>query len=207
MSTIEIAPTNSEKPTAAELQRSFLRHLQYTLVKDKYSATKADLYLALAYAVRDVLVERWLDTQQSYYINDAKRVYYISMEFLMGRTLGNSLINLGITDEWQTALKEMGIDVEELQEKEWDAGLGNGGLGRLAACFMDSLSTLGIPAYGYGNAGSYAFGGGANVAKIYAPQRSEFVYYAPGAVRISEPYSPPVKNKDHSLTARTVWCL
>jgi glycogen phosphorylase len=139
-----------KKPTAADLQRSFLRHLQYTLVKDKFTATKADLYLALAYAVRDVLVNRWLDTQQSYYINDAKRVYYISMEFLMGRTLGNSLINLGIMEEWQTALKQMGIDVEELQEQEWDAGLGNGGLGRLAACFLDSMATMSLPAYGYG---------------------------------------------------------
>ncbi len=150
MTPAETVPANNGKPTAADLQRSFLRHLQYTLVKDKYSATKADLYLALAYAVRDVLVERWLDTQQSYYINDAKRVYYISMEFLMGRTLGNSLINLGIMEEWQTALTQMGIDVEELQEKEWDAGLGNGGLGRLAACFLDSMATMSLPAYGYG---------------------------------------------------------
>ena len=138
------------KPTSTDLQRSFMRHLQYTLVKDKYSATKADLYLALAYAVRDLLVERWLDTQQAYYNNDAKRVYYISMEFLMGRTLGNSLINLGIMDEWENALKEMGIDIGELQENEWDAGLGNGGLGRLAACFLDSMATMSLPAYGYG---------------------------------------------------------
>jgi starch phosphorylase len=143
-------PVIEAKPTPADLQRSFLRHLQYTLVKDKYSATKADLYLALAYAVRDMLVERWLDTQQSYYINDAKRVYYISMEFLMGRTLGNSLINLGIMDEWETALKQMGIDVDELKDNEWDAGLGNGGLGRLAACFLDSMATMSLPAYGYG---------------------------------------------------------
>ena len=150
MTTVVTTPESDEKPTAADLQRSFLRHLQYTLVKDKFSATKADLYLALAYAVRDVLVNRWLDTQQSYYINDAKRVYYISMEFLMGRTLGNSLINLGIMEEWQTALKQMGIDVEELQEQEWDAGLGNGGLGRLAACFLDSMATMSLPAYGYG---------------------------------------------------------
>ncbi len=150
MTTVDATPNPDKKPTATDLQRSFLRHLQYTLVKDKFSATKADLYLALAYAVRDVLVDRWLDTQQSYYINDAKRVYYISMEFLMGRTLGNSLINLGIMDEWQSALKQMGIDVEELQEVEWDAGLGNGGLGRLAACFLDSMATMSLPAYGYG---------------------------------------------------------
>jgi len=140
------APESPQKPTSADLQRSFLRHLQYTLVKDKYSATKADMYQALAFAVRDMLVERWLDTQQSYYKNDAKRVYYISMEFLMGRTLGNSLINLGILDQWETALKQMGIDIESLVEVEWDAGLGNGGLGRLAACFIDSMATMALPA-------------------------------------------------------------
>ncbi len=150
MTPADLTPARDEQPTVAHLQRSFLRHLQYTLVKDKYTATKADLYLALAHAVRDVLVNRWLDTQQSYYINDAKRVYYLSMEFLMGRTLGNSLINLGIMEEWQTALKQMGIDVEDLQEQEWDAGLGNGGLGRLAACFLDSMATMSLPAYGYG---------------------------------------------------------
>lgn len=150
MTRVDTAPPHDEKSTTAELQRSFLRHLQYTLVKDKYSATKSDMYHALAYAVRDVLVDRWFDTQQSYYINDAKRVYYMSMEFLMGRTLGNSLINLGIMEEWQTALKQMGIDVNDLQEEEWDAGLGNGGLGRLAACFLDSMATMSLPAYGYG---------------------------------------------------------
>jgi len=146
----ESAPAPSRKPTAADLQRSFMRHLHYTLVKDKYSATKADLYLALAFAVRDMLAERWLDTQQSYYINDAKRVYYISMEFLVGRTLGNSLINLGIREEWENALMEMGIDLGDIAGNEWDAGLGNGGLGRLAACFLDSMATMSLPAYGYG---------------------------------------------------------
>ena len=150
MKTAEVACVKDSKPTSSDLQRSFMRHLQYTIVKDKYSATQADLYLALAYAVRDLLVERWLDTQQSYYINDAKRVYYISMEFLMGRTLGNSLINLNVMDEWENALKEMGIDIADLADVEWDAGLGNGGLGRLAACFLDSMATMSLPAYGYG---------------------------------------------------------
>lgn len=137
-------------PTTDELRRSFLYHLHHTLVKDKYSATKPDLYMALAHAVRDLLAERWLDTQQAYYKNDVKRVYYLSMEFLMGRTLGNALINLGLQDEWHTVLNELGLDIAELQEMEWDAGLGNGGLGRLAACFLDSLATLQLPAYGYG---------------------------------------------------------
>jgi starch phosphorylase len=143
-------PAKDTEHTTKDLQRSFLNHLQYTLARDKYSATKTDLYMALAHAVRDVLVDRWIDTQQSYYINDAKRVYYISMEFLMGRALGNSLINMGIMSEWQTALNEIGIDVEELLGEEWDAGLGNGGLGRLAACFLDSMATMALPAYGYG---------------------------------------------------------
>ncbi len=137
-------------PTPSDLQHAFLRHLRFTIVKDKYSATPADLYRALAHAVRDMLAERWLETQQTYYRAGAKRVYYLSMEFLMGRTLGNSLINLGLMEEWETALKELGIDVRELQESEWDAGLGNGGLGRLAACFLDSMATMSLPAYGYG---------------------------------------------------------
>lgn len=139
-----------EQPTVKDLQHSFIYHLQHTLVKDKYSATKADLYLALSYAVRDLLAGRWLNTQQTYYKKDAKRVYYISMEFLIGRTLGNALINLGLMEAWNEALTELGLNIEELQEIEWDAGLGNGGLGRLAACFLDSLATMQLPAYGYG---------------------------------------------------------
>jgi starch phosphorylase len=130
--------------------KSFLEHLEYTLGKDKYSATKYDSFNALAYAVRDHLVERWLDTQQAYYNSDDKRVYYISMEFLMGRALGNSLINLGVWNDFQDALTSLGYDFEEILSEEQDAGLGNGGLGRLAACFLDSMATMSIPAYGYG---------------------------------------------------------
>ncbi|OFZ56529.1 MAG: glycogen phosphorylase [Bdellovibrionales bacterium RIFOXYC1_FULL_54_43] len=142
--------TTQPTPTSNDLQRSFTRHLQYTLVKDNFSATKADLYLALAYAVRDTLVEGWLETQQAYHRSDSKRVYYLSMEFLVGRTLGNALINTGLIDEWEKALKVLGIDAKDLLESEWDAGLGNGGLGRLAACFLDSMATMSLPAYGYG---------------------------------------------------------
>ena len=140
----------TQQPTVQDLQKAFIFHLEHTLVKDRFSATKADMYLALAYAVRDLLASRWLDTQQSYYLNDSKRIYYISMEFLMGRTLGNTLVNLGLFDQWEEALKEIGLKLEDLQEVEWDAGLGNGGLGRLAACFLDSMATLQLPSHGYG---------------------------------------------------------
>ncbi|KMP11264.1 maltodextrin phosphorylase [Candidatus Nitromaritima sp. SCGC AAA799-C22] len=140
----------ARKITSDFLKHSFQHHLKYTLVDDQFSATKLDYYISLALSVRDRLVEKWLQTQQSYYENDVKRVYYLSMEFLIGRLLTNSLMNLGIYDEYKQALKELGHDLEELEETEVEAGLGNGGLGRLASCFLDSIATLGIPGYGYG---------------------------------------------------------
>ena len=143
--------TNEFKGTDVEsLQVSFVNHLEYSCAKDEYSATRLDCYNSAALMTRDRLIERWVETQQSYYAADAKRVYYLSLEFLMGRTLGNSLINLDLYDNANRALTELGYDLEELRETEWDAGLGNGGLGRLAACFMDSMATLELPAYGYG---------------------------------------------------------
>ena len=141
---------NEELDKEMLIIKSFLEHLEYTLGKDKYSATKYDRYNALAYAVRDHLVERWLDTQQAYYNSDDKRVYYISMEFLMGRTLSNSLINLELWNDFRDAVNSLGNDFEAILDEEQDAGLGNGGLGRLAACFLDSMATMSIPAYGYG---------------------------------------------------------
>jgi|YNPBryunderm2012_1023409.scaffolds.fasta_scaffold01826_2 starch phosphorylase len=136
--------------SAEAIQRSFLDHLEFTLAKDRFTTTKLDQYLALAYALRDRLIERWLRTQDAYYRADAKRVYYLSMEFLMGRTLGNAIINLNLKEECRRALLDLGYSLEEIQEVEPDAGLGNGGLGRLAACFLDSLATLALPGYGYG---------------------------------------------------------
>jgi glycogen phosphorylase len=132
------------------LKNTFTNHLVYSLAKDEYSATDHDIYDSLALTTRDHLIERWIATQQEYYNQDAKRVYYLSMEFLMGRTMGNSLINLGLYENTSEAMKELCYDLEELREIEPDAGLGNGGLGRLAACFLDSMATLGYPAYGYG---------------------------------------------------------
>jgi len=132
------------------IQISFANHLQYSLSKDQYTATPQDLYQSLALAARDRLIERWIRTQQMYYDNDVKRVYYLSAEYLMGRALINNLINLGMYEETRKAMEDLDIDLDEIVEWEPDAGLGNGGLGRLAACFMDSLATLEIPAYGYG---------------------------------------------------------
>ncbi len=143
--------TNELKGTDVEsLKVSFVNHLEFSRGKDEYSATERDLFHSLALTVRDRLIERWIETQQAYYDFDVKRVYYLSMEYLMGRALGNSLINLGLMDNMRRAVEELGYSADVLSEMEWDAGLGNGGLGRLAACFMDSLATLEIPAVGYG---------------------------------------------------------
>jgi len=135
---------------AESIQISFANHLQYSLSKDQYTATLRDLYHSLALASRDRMVERWIRTQQMYHDHDMKRVYYLSAEYLMGRALINNLINLGIYDETKKAMNEINIDLDEMAEMEPDMGLGNGGLGRLAACFLDSLATLEIPAHGYG---------------------------------------------------------
>ncbi|CAH0559977.1 unnamed protein product [Brassicogethes aeneus] len=133
-----------------EIKKTFNRHLHYTLVKDRNVSTSRDYYFALANTVRDHLVSRWIRTQQYYYEKDPKRVYYLSLEFYMGRSLQNTMINLGIQSPVDEALYQLGLDIEELEELEEDAGLGNGGLGRLAACFLDSMATLGMAAYGYG---------------------------------------------------------
>jgi starch phosphorylase len=134
----------------SSLKRGFQEHLQYTLARDEFSHTEWDMYRSVVMTVLDRLHERWLKTQQQYYKEDTKRVYYISMEFLIGRMLDNALINLGIQKEVRDALAELGVDYDELRESESDAALGNGGLGRLAACFLDSMATLGIAGYGYG---------------------------------------------------------
>ncbi|MGD0089700.1 MAG: glycogen/starch/alpha-glucan phosphorylase [Planctomycetota bacterium] len=135
---------------AEALQSSLARHLKYGLARDRFTATQHDRYLALAASIRDLLVERWIETQQMHHLRRAKRVYYLSLEFLMGRALSNNVVNLGLDKEVRTALGGLGQDWAAMLEEEADPGLGNGGLGRLAACFMDSLATLQYPAFGYG---------------------------------------------------------
>ena len=132
------------------LKRAISEHVTYTLARDRQSATYRDVYMSAAWTVRDRLAEKWAATQTRYQLSDAKRVYYLSLEFLMGRTLGNALLNLGIEGATAQALEELGYELEELESAEPDAGLGNGGLGRLAACYLDSMATLELPGYGYG---------------------------------------------------------
>ncbi|MBU0469668.1 MAG: glycogen/starch/alpha-glucan phosphorylase [Candidatus Omnitrophica bacterium] len=136
--------------SAQGIKLSFLDNRCYALAKDQYSATVHDNYLSLSVAIRDRIVERWINTQQRYHKSNLKRVYYLSMEFLIGRMLGDYIYNLGLEKSVVDSLIELGFDIDEIREQEMDAGLGNGGLGRLAACFLDSMAALSIPAHGYG---------------------------------------------------------
>jgi len=132
------------------LAQSFLDNLFFVQGRSIERATVNDLYMALAHTVRDRLVERWISTVKNYQAQDVRLVCYLSAEFLTGPHLGNNLINLGIYDETEQAMRQLGLDLSVLIEQEEEPGLGNGGLGRLASCFMDSLATLDIPAIGYG---------------------------------------------------------
>ncbi len=132
------------------IRRAIANRLTFTIGKDTITATQLDWLDSVSYAIRDRLIERWMNTMRSYYACDAKRVYYLSLEFLIGRTLLNAMLNLGIEQECIKVMSELGHDLPQLTELEPDAALGNGGLGRLAACFLDSLATLQLPGYGYG---------------------------------------------------------
>jgi glycogen phosphorylase len=142
------SPLPSRDPE--EFRRDLLKHLLYTCAKDAHEAGPVDVYRAMAHSVRDRLVQRWLATQRTYVEHDVKRVHYLSAEFLTGRSLGLCLLNLGLYGAAEQVASSLGYDLAEVLEAEGDPGLGNGGLGRLAACFMDSLATLELPAVGYG---------------------------------------------------------
>jgi len=133
-----------------ELKKTTIHHLMSFLGRDPTRASNRDMCKALSYVLRDNMVQRWINTQKGYYDHSAKRVYYLSLEFLIGRSLGNSMINMGFQGPMADMVHQLGYDLEEIREEEEDAALGNGGLGRLAACFLDSMATLGVPAYGYG---------------------------------------------------------
>ncbi|PON60630.1 Glycogen/starch/alpha-glucan phosphorylase [Trema orientale] len=138
------------KSDPISLQKDILNHVEYTVARSRFSFDDFEAYQGLSHSVRDRLIERWHDTQLYFKRKDPKRVYFLSLEYLMGRSLSNSVINLGIRDEYAEALSQLGFEFEVLAEQEGDAALGNGGLARLSACQMDSLATLDYPAWGYG---------------------------------------------------------
>ncbi|AKM48872.1 MULTISPECIES: glycogen phosphorylase [Edwardsiella] len=146
------SPFNYTSPVVSveALKHSIAYKLMFTVGKDPSVANQHDWLNATLFAVRDRIVECWLRSVRAQYSQDLRQVYYLSMEFLLGRTLSNALMAIGVYDETKKALDEMGIDLDELLNEELDPGLGNGGLGRLAACFLDSMATQGLPANGYG---------------------------------------------------------
>jgi starch phosphorylase len=145
-----VAATSGRPELVAELKRAVVDKLQYSVGKDPIMASDHDWFVATALAVRDRVVDRWMGSTRSTYASTRKRVYYLSLEFLIGRLLGDVLTNLELTEPMREALAQLNVDLERLRVVEPDAALGNGGLGRLAACFMDSMATLSIAAYGYG---------------------------------------------------------
>ena len=132
------------------IQRSIVNHVEYTLARTRFNFDNFGAYQAAAYSVRDRLIESWNDTHAYHTTQDSKHVYYLSLEFLMGRALQNMLVNIDMQEQYKEALNDLGYKLEDIYEEETDAGLGNGGLGRLAACFLDSMATLELPAWGYG---------------------------------------------------------
>ncbi|HEU0186456.1 MAG TPA: glycogen/starch/alpha-glucan phosphorylase, partial [Gallionellaceae bacterium] len=153
MSADATKPVISHKRSCTDvpsIKQALAEALTYAVGKDSLTATVRDWFNTAAYVVRDQMIERWMQTMRGYYDADAKRVYYFSMEFMMGRTLMNSLQNLELDQQARVALTELGMDLEKIRDVEYDAALGNGGLGRLAACFLDSMATLNLPGYGYG---------------------------------------------------------
>ena len=148
----ELLPAESDRTgtTIEGLKRAFLENLFYVQGKPPALATSHDYYMALAFTVRERILQHWNDSALAYTQQQARTVCYLSAEFLLGPHLGNNLINLGLYEPMKQAIQELGLDFDELLEEEEEPGLGNGGLGRLAACYLDSLATLEIPTLGYG---------------------------------------------------------
>jgi starch phosphorylase len=144
---------NDDDRTSANvpgIKRDIIENLFYVVGKWPDAATDKDHFMALAYTVRDRILSRWLATKEDYIRQDVRSVYYLSAEFLMGPYLANNVLNLGLQDAVRQATEELDLDLDHLIKQEAEPGLGNGGLGRLAACYLDSLATLAIPAMGYG---------------------------------------------------------
>ncbi|MBM9519543.1 glycogen/starch/alpha-glucan phosphorylase [Desulforhopalus vacuolatus] len=146
----ENRPEAGSRENVERLKKSVLHHLLSFQGRDPERSGEEDVYRALAYTMRDLMVEKWIETQKAFYAKEQKRVYYLSLEFLIGRSLRTAVTNLGLYQDVQKAVTELGFKFDDLRNEEEDAALGNGGLGRLAACFMDSIATLQVPGFGYG---------------------------------------------------------
>lgn len=171
----------SATPKLASIAQSLQNHLTFSAFKTSKASTPRDWYNSASYTVRDHVVERWVKTAENYDDQDPKRVYYLSLEFLIGRMLSNAALNLGIHDELKDGLSSLGRELENVVEMETDAALGNGGLGRLAACFLDSMATMDIPATGYG------------------------IRYEYGMFRQSIEHGSQVENPDNWLRYGNIW--
>jgi glycogen phosphorylase len=136
--------------SSEDIRKGFLNNLEYNIAKDKYTLTLHDQFLSLSYTIRERLIERWIASHQEYHNQNSKRIYYLSMEFLLGRLLSDNIMNLELTEQTEKALQELDLSIEDIYDQEHDAGLGNGGLGRLAACFLESMATKKLPSVGYG---------------------------------------------------------
>ena len=147
---MDTTPAKAPPLDADALREVIVQKLTYDLGKSRLGARDRDWFIAAALAVRDSIVDRWIDPTRANYQAGAKQVYYLSLEFLVGRLFRDNVSNLGLMSTLKEALDGLGVSFEALRESEPDAALGNGGLGRLAACFMESMATVGIPAYGYG---------------------------------------------------------
>src|SRR5262249_46995894 len=141
---------NGSTSTLDSLRESITRHIRYTLARPSNHFLPRELLKPVSLAIRDCLIDRLLTTEGRYRSQDSKRLYYLSMEFLMGRWLSDNLSNLRLEEQCRAVLAELNVRLEDVLEVEPDAGLGNGGLGRLAACFLESLATMGMPGFGYG---------------------------------------------------------
>ena len=145
------APTPQKRARSAEaLQAEILEKLTYSVGKDAIVARPHDWLRATILAVRDRIIDLWMESSRTTWRTSEKRVYYLSLEFLIGRLMRDAMSNIGIMEQVQSALKSLDVDLSSLITLEPDAALGNGGLGRLAACFMESMATVDVPAYGYG---------------------------------------------------------
>ncbi|NJB68783.1 starch phosphorylase [Desulfobaculum xiamenense] len=146
----DVAGRMADSPSREGLREAVRRQILSYTGSDPDRAGVRDVYRGLAFALREYLAEKWIETQRAYYESGAKRIYYLSLEFLVGRSLMSNILSLGLEDDARAVVESYGHSLDDIEEMEWDAGLGNGGLGRLASCFMDSLATQGFAAYGYG---------------------------------------------------------